>query len=74
MIVKIVPESVDFAEGDIVISEAGSVMLVTVPASGYPNSSEDTFWGISLDGSRLSNGNFRKNLFKKFHGTITFET
>lgn len=64
-----------FAEGSLVMSKDGErVYLVTVIAKGYDEDQEGTFWAIPLNyGSPVSGGNYRKDLFTKFSGSITLE-
>lgn len=64
-----------FFEGNLVQStQTDGIYLVTVPATGYSETPSDTtFWAINLDGSFTSGGNYCKDLFKQFVGTITLE-
>lgn len=64
-----------FNEGKFVISkQSGEVYLVTVPATGYENAQDGTFWGICIsDETFISGGNYRKDLFRPFHGKIVIE-
>jgi len=74
--VKATPINKDiFFEGNLVQStQTGVIYLVTVPATGYGETlSDSTFWAINLDGSFTSSGNYCKDFFKQFVGTITLE-
>lgn len=65
-----------FTEGSIVAldSDPRNVFLVTCRAVGYDDPDRDgTFWAIGLTGNRVSAGNFRKDLFHKFSGSILIE-
>ena len=61
-----------FKEGNLVISGAGEVYLVTAIAQGYGNNEKGTFWAIPLT-TGVSEGNWLKSDFKQFVGTITLE-
>lgn len=61
-----------FKEGNLVIGNSGCIYLVTVPAQGYGEDQPNTFWAINLE-TGISGGNYCKELFKQFVGTITLE-
>jgi hypothetical protein len=73
---KVTVESKDnaFAEGELVClkTDTSDVFLVTCAAEGYSEPEDDTFWAINLTGCRRS-GNYQKDLFQRFAGTITIE-
>ena len=75
MKVTVHPKLDIFKEGTLVclITNPQEVFLVTCIAQGYDGSSENTFWGIDLTGSRTSGGNYLKDLFQLFNGTIVIE-
>jgi hypothetical protein len=64
-----------FHEGAFVVlkDNPNNVYMVTCIARNYDDDQEGTFWAIDLTGSRISGGNYLKDLFIPFRGTIHIE-
>jgi hypothetical protein len=75
MKITITPTDDIFKEGTIVCAKDNPkrAYIVCCIAQGYGDSQEGTFWAIDLFGYRVSGGNYRKDLFEKFSGTILIE-
>jgi hypothetical protein len=64
-----------FHEGAFVApkDKPNQVYMVTCIAQKYEDNQEGRFWAIDLTGSRISGGNYLKDLFIPFRGTIHIE-
>lgn len=72
MKITITPTEDIFKEGTIVCAK-GNPQHAYIVCCAYSDSQEGTFWAIDLFGHRISGGNYRKDLFEKFSGTILIE-
>lgn len=75
MKITVTPRIDIFTEGNLVCAkdDPSRVYLVTVIAQNYDDSPEGTFWAIDLFNYRISGGNYCKDLFQQFNGTIVIE-